>query len=69
MKCTGGIGGIALVMCAVLSGSLNSGDRIRGNYNTENVEDRVIRNKWITQLLLFALPNLSIALIIYFALK
>lgn len=39
------VAGISLLLAAVLSGALNSGDRIRANYQTEQPAERSLRVK------------------------
>jgi hypothetical protein len=69
MKFTSGIGIISWLLAALLSGALNSGDRIRANFNTENQEERKTRIKITGRLLLFGVPNLCIAVVLFFILK
>ncbi|MDB5054995.1 MAG: hypothetical protein JWM44_3045, partial [Bacilli bacterium] len=60
---------ISWLLAALLSGALNSGDRIRANFNTENQEERKARSKMTGQLLLFGVPNLCVSVILFFVLK
>jgi hypothetical protein len=69
LKITGGIGVISLLLAAVLSGLLVSGDRMRANLNTENEEEKWGRDRVTGQLLLFGIPNICIAIVLFFVLK
>lgn len=42
------ISGILIALCAILSGSLVSGNRMRANYNNETREDRLKKDSFTT---------------------
>jgi hypothetical protein len=63
---TGIVGLILLGLCVVLSGSLGTGDKMRANYATETSEDRLNRDRFVTNCLFISIPNLFIAGILYF---
>lgn len=63
---TGGIGLLFIGLAMVFSGSLVSGDRMRANFATESAEDRRNRNSVTFRLALIGIPNLAIAVLIYF---
>ncbi|WAH36393.1 DUF5316 domain-containing protein [Alicyclobacillus dauci] len=52
---------------AILSGSMNSGDRMRANLASENIEDRQRRIRRASTLFLMGLPTLVLAVVVYFA--
>jgi hypothetical protein len=58
------IGAVPMVLAAIFSGVLGSGDRIRANYSDEqNYRQRM---RWSNNLFLFGLPNLLASLAIYY---
>lgn len=57
------IGAVPMVLAAVFSGVLGSGDRVRANYSDE--QDYRQRMRWSNNLFLFGLPNLLASLAIY----
>lgn len=57
------IGAVPMVLAAIFSGVLGSGDRIRANYSDE--QDYRQRMRWSNNLFLFGLPNLLASLAIY----
>ncbi|CEG27060.1 DUF5316 domain-containing protein [Bacillus sp. B-jedd] len=61
----GGIGLASILISAVFSGSMLSGDRIRANFLTESKDDRRERQRTMTQFALFGLPNLLGAVLLY----
>ncbi|MBC8081465.1 MAG: DUF5316 domain-containing protein [Gorillibacterium sp.] len=66
LKGTGIIGGLCLLVVIIISGSLNSGDRTRANWNTENHKDREDRARVTGYLLKFSLPNLLCCFLFYY---
>jgi hypothetical protein len=63
---TGGAALVLLALAIILSGVLGSGDRIRANYSHEDKHERERRNKWISSLLLMAIPNIVGVIILYY---
>ena len=63
---TGGIGLLFIGLAMIFSGSLVSGDRMRANFATESADDRRKRNSVTFRLALIGIPNLVIAVLIYF---
>lgn len=58
--------GLALIgICAIFSGSMLSGDRMRANYATETYEDRQNRDKFVTRFFLLGFPNLIVAIVLF----
>lgn len=64
VKLSGIIGVIFILLSAIFTGSLTSGDRLRANHATETSEDRRIRVNWAINLALVGLPNLLAAILI-----
>ncbi|ODA42367.1 DUF5316 domain-containing protein [Desulfosporosinus sp. BG] len=62
-KLSGFIGIIALLISALMSGALISGDRVRANWTHEDHEDGKNRQERAFKLFLFGLPNLVGAII------
>ncbi|GED33911.1 DUF5316 domain-containing protein [Brevibacillus centrosporus] len=61
-------GAISILLSAIFTGSLNSGDRLRANHAIETREDRRTRIKWAINMALIGGPNLLAAiLILYFS--
>lgn len=69
MKFAGYAGGGFLLLAAVFSGSLVSGDRMRANFSTETKEDRDTRLKWSTRFMLISLPNIAASFCMYYFTK
>lgn len=61
----GGIGLVSILISAVFSGSLVSGDRIRANFQTESKDDRRERLRTMTRSAVFGLPNILAAVLLY----
>ncbi|TEB04403.1 hypothetical protein Psch_04130 [Pelotomaculum schinkii] len=57
------VGVVPMVLAAIFSGALVSGDRVRANYSDE--QDFRQRMRWSTNLFLFGIPNLLASLAIY----
>ncbi len=57
------VGVVPMVLAAIFSGALGSGDRVRANYSDE--QDFRQRMRWSTNLFLFGIPNLLASLAIY----
>lgn len=64
VKLSGTIGGIFILLSAIFTGSLASGDRIRANHATETPEDRRTRVNWAVNCALVGGPNLLAAIAI-----
>jgi hypothetical protein len=64
-----GIGLFFIGISVVSSGSMVSGDRMRANFATESAEDRRARNSITFKSALIGLPNLVVAVMIYFLLN
>ena len=62
----GTVGCIFIVISMVFSGSLASGDRMRANLATETTEHRDERHKITINSLYIALPNIIVAVILYY---
>lgn len=60
------ISGVLIALCAILSGTLATGDRMRANYNTETSEDRLNRDKFTTKCFFLAIPNIIVTVLFYF---
>ncbi|GGH81171.1 hypothetical protein GCM10007096_18660 [Pullulanibacillus pueri] len=60
------VSGILIALCAILSGTLASGDRMRANYATETREDRLNRDKFTTKCFFMAIPNILVTALFYF---
>lgn len=54
-----------IVLLLILSGALISGDRIRANFNSEDNCDGNRRNKLINKLVVFILPYIGLAYLLY----
>ncbi|RCW39622.1 DUF5316 family protein [Paenibacillus prosopidis] len=54
-----------IVLLLILSGALICGDRIRANFNSEDNSDRNRRNKLINKLVVFILPYIGLAYLLY----
>ncbi|WP_164553396.1 DUF5316 domain-containing protein [Brevibacillus marinus] len=61
---SGIIGVVCILLSAIFTGALTSGDRLRANHATETSEDRRIRVNWAFKLALVGLPNLVAAILI-----
>ncbi|WP_421378023.1 DUF5316 domain-containing protein [Bacillus salacetis] len=61
-----GIAVIFLGISIISSGAMVSGDRMRANFATESAEDRRARNGITFKSALIGLPNLGIAVLVYF---
>ena len=61
----GGIGLVSILLSAIFSGSMVSGDRIRANFLTESKDDRLERQRTMIRFGLFGLPNLLAAVLLY----
>lgn len=59
------IGLVMILISAVISGALISGDRIRSSYAEESSEDKKRRNRWSTNLFMAGLPGVT-AYVIYY---
>ncbi|MFM1654046.1 DUF5316 domain-containing protein [Brevibacillus sp. B_LB10_24] len=57
---TGIVGFGLLLLSAIFSGALLSGDRIRANYAFEDKEERRTRFRWSVHMLLAALPSIVV---------
>jgi hypothetical protein len=58
--------GIVLILiAAVMSGSLVSGDRMRANYHTSTPQDRKERNKWTGVFFAAGVPFLLVSILLY----
>ncbi|MGP4042498.1 DUF5316 domain-containing protein [Gracilibacillus sp. D59] len=66
---TAGIGFLFIGISMVFSGSMVSGDRMRANFATESDDDRRIRRSVTFRSGLIGIPNLVIALLIYYFLN
>ncbi|MCM3782569.1 DUF5316 domain-containing protein [Neobacillus mesonae] len=64
IKISGGIGVAALVLALVMSGSLVSGDRYRGNYGKETTEERNERMGVSFGFIKFGVPSLVVYIIL-----
>ena len=60
------ISGVLIGLCAIFSGSLGDGDRMRANYATETREDRLNRDSFTTKCFFMALPNIIVTALFYF---
>lgn len=60
------ISGILIVLCAIFSGSLVDGDRMRANYATEMRKDRLNRDRFTTKCFFRAIPNIIVTALFYF---
>lgn len=59
------VGIVLLLVGAVLSGSMISGDRLRANINTSSKEDTLKRDKWTGILMVSSLPFIIISILLY----
>ncbi|WP_232699316.1 DUF5316 domain-containing protein [Brevibacillus daliensis] len=59
------VGSISLLISAIFSGSLVSGDQYRANTATEDEKEATTRTKVAIWFSLFSIPQLFVALIIY----
>ncbi|QGH34709.1 hypothetical protein GI584_11995 [Gracilibacillus salitolerans] len=66
---TGGIGILFIGISMIFSGSMVNGNRMRANFATESAEDRRNRNSVTLHTALIGIPNIVIALLIYFFLN
>jgi hypothetical protein len=62
----GVIGLCAWLISGIFTGAFVSGDRMRANHNAETAEERWNRIDMATVLFLFGLPNVVIAVTVYF---
>ncbi|HEY4551566.1 MAG TPA: DUF5316 family protein [Bacillaceae bacterium] len=62
----GGMGLLALLLSAVMSGALASADRTRSGFAADSAEDRGKRNTQALRLALLSLPHFALALVFYF---
>ncbi|WP_219639756.1 DUF5316 domain-containing protein [Cohnella sp. CFH 77786] len=60
-----GVGILFIMLGAIVSGFLVSGDRIRANYHSSTPEDREQQRKWTGLLFLLGLPYMIIAIVMY----
>lgn len=68
LQISAGIGLVLILLAAVFSGALVSGDRIRANYDDETAEDTKRRRVWSTNLFLAGLPGI-LAYIFYYIIR
>jgi hypothetical protein len=61
-----GISIVLIGLCALLSGSLVDGDRMRANYATETAKDRLNKDRFTTKCFFMAIPNIVVTVIFYF---
>jgi len=66
---SGAVGCIFIVISMIFSGSMVSGDRMRANIATETTEHRDERNKITLNSLYIALPNIIVAVLLYYLSK
>ncbi|MFJ8090662.1 DUF5316 domain-containing protein [Lysinibacillus sp. NPDC095746] len=66
---SGAVGCIFIVISMIFSGSMVSGDRMRANIATETTEHRDERNKITLNSLCIALPNIIVAVLLYYLSK
>jgi hypothetical protein len=66
---TGGIGFLFISLSMLFSGVLVSGDRLRANYATESTDDRRERTNTAVRLGLIGLPNMIIAVLLFYLMK
>ncbi|MFD1739755.1 DUF5316 domain-containing protein [Bacillus salitolerans] len=62
----GAVGFLLIGFSVVFSGTMVSGDRMRANFATETEVDRKTRNKITSRLAMLGLPNLLVAVLLYF---
>ncbi|WP_425341204.1 DUF5316 domain-containing protein [Brevibacillus borstelensis] len=62
---SGIVGIICILLSAIFSNALNSGDRIRANHSSETKEDRQTRVRWSLKIALVGLPNVVAAIVAY----
>lgn len=67
LKISGVLGLVSIIISAIISGALVSGDRVRANYATESSADSQQRRKLSLTLFLIGLPSM-VTIIIYFLL-
>ncbi|MCK6256417.1 DUF5316 domain-containing protein [Fictibacillus sp. KIGAM418] len=65
LNVSGSIGLVSLLAAGLFTGAFIDGDRFRANYFSETKENRQDRIRYSTLLLLFALPNLIVAVSYY----
>jgi ABC-type Fe3+-siderophore transport system permease subunit len=65
LKVVFGIGVALLLMGAVLSGFLVSGDRMRANYHISSEEDNKNRTRWTDKLFITAVPFILTSILIF----
>ncbi|WP_323368658.1 DUF5316 domain-containing protein [Radiobacillus deserti] len=68
-KVSGGVGILAMILAAVMSGVLTDGDRQRANFHTETPEDRAEKTTYALRLIVFAIPNILGAIIMFLILN
>ncbi|GAB0168266.1 DUF5316 domain-containing protein [Lysinibacillus sp. CTST325] len=66
---SGTVGCIFIVISMIFSGSMVSGDRMRANFAAETTEHRDERNTISLNSLYIALPNIIVAVILYYLSK
>jgi len=63
---TGGLGLLSILISGFFINAFVSGEQMRANFHTETRDMKQERTKIASKLMLFALPNLIIAIIFYF---
>lgn len=59
------LSGAALIALIILSGTLNDSVRTRMNFDNERSEERKVRERVITKLVLFGIPHVLVTFLLY----
>lgn len=59
------ISGAVLIALIILSGTMNDSIRTRMNFDNERSEDRKVRERVITKLVLFGIPHVLVTFLLY----